>query len=83
MEHFNNVQGIVHTQLPPHTQELDGVVERTFGTLFTMTRAAMLEACTPERAYGLCLVMMADTLELNTLRHRRGGSLSRNEKWHK
>ncbi len=80
MEHFNSAQGIVHTQLPAHTQELNGVVERTFGTLFSMTRAAMLEACTPERAFGLCLVMMADTL--NTLRHRRGGRLSRNEKWH-
>ena len=80
MEIFNSAQGIVHTQLPGHTQELNGVVERTFGTIFSMARAAMLEACTPERAYGLCLVMMADTL--NTLRHRRGGRLSRNEKWH-
>ena len=79
MEIFNNAQGIVHTQLPAHTQELNGVVERTFGTIYSMARAAMLEACTPERAYGLCLVMMTDTL--NTLRHRRGGRLSRNEKW--
>ena len=79
MEIFNNGLGIVHTQLPAHTQELNGVVERTLATIYTMARAAMLEACTPERAYGLCLVMMTDTL--NTLRHRRGGRLSRNEKW--
>ena len=79
MEIFNSAQGIVHTQLPPHTQELNGVVERLLGVIFSMARAAMLEACTPERSYGLCLVMMADTL--NTLRHRRGGRLSRNEKW--
>jgi len=79
MEIFNNGLGIVHTQLPAHTQELNGVVERTLATIYTMVRAAMLEACTPERAYGLCLVMMTDTL--NTLRHRRGGRLSRNEKW--
>ena len=49
MEIFNSAQGIVHTQLPPHTQELNGVVERLLGVIFSMARAAMLEACTPER----------------------------------
>jgi hypothetical protein len=80
LQHFNGGQGIVHTPMPPHTQELNGRVERTFGTLFSMARAAMLEACTPTRSYGLCLQMMIDTL--NVMMHKRGGRLSRNEKWH-
>ena len=44
-----------------------------------MARAAQLDACTPERAYGLCLMMMIDTL--NAMVHKKGGKLTRNEKW--
>jgi hypothetical protein len=77
---FNRMKGIDHIPFPAHTQELNGVCERQFGTLLAMTRAAMLDACTPERSFGLCLIMMIDTL--NTMVHRSGGKLSRNEKWH-
>ena len=80
LAHFNRVEGIDHTQLPPHTQELNGVPERTLGTIFSMTRAAQLDAVTPERGYGMCMLMMIDTL--NAILHKSGGKLTRNEKWH-
>ena len=40
LQHFNRTQGIDHTLLPPHTQELNGVCERTLGTVLSMARVA-------------------------------------------
>ena len=50
---FNRQKGIVHvTSPPPYTQELDGVAERTIGTILSMARAALHQSCLPERSYG-------------------------------
>ena len=75
---FNRQKGIVHVTSPPYTQELDGVAER-IGTILSMARAALHQSCLPERSYGECLIAMCVTLE--ALPHKRGGKLTRLEKW--
>jgi histone deacetylase 1/2 len=76
---FNEQEGIVHVASPPYTQELNGVAERTIGTVLGMTRAALHQSQLPEASYGECMIAMCVTLE--ALPHRRGGTLTRREKW--
>ena len=44
-----------------------------------MARAALHQSCLPERSYGECLIAMCTTLE--AMPHKRGGKLTRLEKW--
>ena len=76
---FNEQEGIVHVASPPYTQELNGVAERTIGTVLGMTRASLHQSQLPEASYGECMIAMCVTLE--ALPHRRGGALTRREKW--
>ena len=64
---------------PPYTQELNGLTERTLGTLLGMVRTALDSAGAPERAYGECMMAMCYTLDRRP--HRSGGKLTRLEKW--
>lgn len=80
LEHFNRQRGIVHVRSPPYTQELNGLCERTFGTLLAMARANLDRACAPEPAYGECLTAMCEVLDVCP--HKTGGKLTRLEKWH-
>ena len=79
LEAFNEERGIIHVQSPPYTQELNGLAERTLGTLFGMTRSSLDAAGAPEQAAGECLVAMCHVL--NRLPFRSGGRLSRLELW--
>jgi hypothetical protein len=76
---FNEQKGIVHVQSPPYTQELDGLAERTLGTVLAATRTCMDAACAPERAYGECILAMCEVLD--RCPHKTGGKLTRLEKW--
>jgi hypothetical protein len=76
---FNKRHGIQHIQVPPHTQEQNGVAERTIGTLLGMTRAALHQSGLPDRSFGECVMAMAWTL--NRTPHRAGSPLTRLEKW--
>jgi hypothetical protein len=77
---FNEQRGIVHVRSPPYTQELDGLAERTLGTVLAATRTCMDAACAPERAYGECIIAMCEVLD--RCPHKTGGKLTRLEKWH-
>ena len=76
---FNEQEGIVHVASPPYTQELNGVAERTIGTVLGMTRTALHQSQLPTASYGECMIAMCFTLE--ALPHRRGATLTRLEKW--
>ena len=80
LQQFNEAKGIIHVQSPPYTQELNGLAERTLGTILSMTRTSLEPTGAPGGAYGEC--MMAQCVVLDTLLHRSGGKLSRLEKWH-
>ena len=80
LENFNKSQGIIHVQSPPYTQELNGLIERELGTILGMTRTDLDTACAPDGACGECILAMCFVLD--RLLHRRGGKLSRLEKWH-
>ena len=80
LQRFNQQRGIVHVQSPPYTQELNGLCERTFGTIFGMARPSIDRAHAPEAAYGECLVAMCKVLDVCL--HKTGGKLTRLEKWH-
>lgn len=56
MQAFNTQHGINHVMVPAYTQELNGKVERTIGTVLAMTRTALDEAQVPEKAYGEALL---------------------------
>ena len=77
---FNEQRGIIHVRSPPYTQELDGLAERTLGTVLGATRTSMDAACAPERAYGECVLAMCEVLD--RCPHKTGGKLTRLEKWH-
>lgn len=77
---FNAQKGIVHVQSPAYTQELNGLAERTFGTIFSMARTSLDTACAPEAAHGECLMAMCEVLDVCP--HKAGGKLTRLEKWH-
>jgi hypothetical protein len=77
---FNEQRGIVHVRSPPYTQELDGLAERTLGTVLAATRTNMDAACAPERAYGECILAMCEVLD--RCPHKTRGKLTRLEKWH-
>ena len=74
---FNAHHGISHVAVPAYTQELNGMVERTIGTVLAMTRTALDEAQTPEKTYGEALLHQCYVL--NRLPPRRGGKLTRLE----
>ena len=76
---FNAAKGIIHMRSPPYTQELNGLTERTLGTLLGMVRTALDYAAAPERSYGECMMAMCETLDRQP--HKRGGKLTRLEKW--
>jgi hypothetical protein len=79
LSNFNRQRGIVHTPSPPYTQELNGLAERTIGTVLSMTRTSMVEAGAPKRAYGEC--MLSSCHVLDRCQHKQGGKLTRLEKW--
>ena len=81
MARFNEANGIIHVPSPSYTQELNGLAERTIGTLLGMTRSAMNAAGATQQAHGECFKAMCYTLNRTT--HQRGGKLTRLEKWHK
>ncbi len=70
---FNEQEGIVHVASPPYTQELNGVAERTIGTVLGMTRTALHQSQLPTASYGECMIAMCFTLE--ALPHRRGATV--------
>ena len=78
MAEHNEREGIHHILAPAHSQEFNGMVERTFGTILGMVRTALL-AGLPPASYGECFIAMCYVLD--RLVHRRGGALSRLEKW--
>ena len=80
LNRFNNAKGIVHVRSPPYTQELNALAERTIGTLLGMARTSLDYTGAPERAFGECLMSMCETLDRR--KHKRGGRLTRLEKWH-
>jgi len=80
LDRFNNGKGIVHVRAPPYTQELNALAERTLGTLLAMARTSLDYCGAPERAFGECLMAMCETLDRR--KHKRGGRLTRLEKWH-
>ena len=77
---FNSSKGIIHVRSPPYTQELNGLVERTLGTLLAMTRTSLDFSGAPERSFGECIMAMCYTLDRR--HHRQGGRLTRLEKWY-
>jgi hypothetical protein len=80
LQQFNEAKGIVHVQSPPYTQELNGLAERTLGTVLAMTRTALEPTGLPAGASGECMLAQCDVLD--TCMHKAGGKLSRLEKWH-
>ena len=77
---FNRKKGIVHVSSPSYTQELNGLAERTIGTVLAMTRTNLDHSNGPERSYGECIMAMCEVLDV--LQHKAGGKLTRLEKWH-
>jgi hypothetical protein len=76
---FNKAKGIVHVQSPPYTQELNGLAERSIGTILGMAKTAMDAANAPPSFAGECLIAMGYVANRNL--HKTGGRLSRLEKW--
>ena len=76
---FNRKKGIVHVSSPSYTQELNGLAERTIGTVLAMTRTNLDYSNGPERSYGECIMAMCEVLDV--LQHKAGGKLTRLEKW--
>ena len=77
---FNTTKGIIHVRSPPYTQELNGLPERTLGTLLAMTRTSLDFSQAPSQGWGECIMAMCYTLDRR--RHMKGGTLTRLEKWH-
>ena len=80
LQNFNKERGIIHVQSPPYTLELNGIAERTIGTIVAMVRTAMRQSGAPEKAVGECAQAM--TYTLNRTQHKAGGRLTRLEKYH-
>jgi hypothetical protein len=79
IEDHNERHGIHHIVAPAHSQEFNSIVERTLGTVLGMVRTSLIASGLPGPSYGECFVAMCFVLD--RLLHRRGGKLSRLEKW--